>query len=200
LKGQSGSFDLSPWLTFLQPQSLSKAADIRASIVDQLARCVSDLHNRKRAVPDALVRLRAFPTQYTVSQIVWSDLKLENFLVFSEYGRLVIKMVSLLLCCTLFKQAVMPLLVVLRPTLILLCTWAMPRERAPRSICLPSWPHRTATAATRLFPLPPRSIVSPSFQRSFARVLELIVVFAVWCLGIAILRFYFASDATELKV
>jgi hypothetical protein len=75
----------------LQPQSLSKAADMRANIVDQMARCVSDLHNRKNPVRALLCSAFRQADLLASMQIVWSDLKLENFLVFSDHGRLIIK-------------------------------------------------------------------------------------------------------------
>jgi hypothetical protein len=50
LLGSMGHSLTRPLFASLQPQTMSSAADIRTNIVDQMARCVASLHNRKQPV------------------------------------------------------------------------------------------------------------------------------------------------------
>jgi hypothetical protein len=48
-----------PVVVSLQPQAMSSAADIRANIIDQMARCVASLHKRKESVRCSLPTITA---------------------------------------------------------------------------------------------------------------------------------------------
>jgi serine/threonine protein kinase len=82
--------------TRVQPQAMSSAADPRPNVVDQMTRCVASLHNRKEpvSIPRGWMGFARSPLCQSRAQIVWGDLKLENFLVFATGGVITIKMVA----------------------------------------------------------------------------------------------------------